>query len=103
MESANLLIPELMGLCKPLFAAYHILHLDFSFSRGEGCVVIILKPLIKAVKDGDYIYGSVGAEICIPLSHPDATFIDSGDWYKCYRQLWTSLRPSRKLPRSSNA
>ncbi len=30
-----------------------------SFGRGEGVVVIVLKPLDAAVRDGDHIYGSV--------------------------------------------
>ncbi len=31
----------------------------YSFGRGEGVVVIVLKPLDAAVRDGDHIYGSV--------------------------------------------
>ncbi len=29
------------------------------FSRGEGAIVIVLKPLRDAVKDNDHVYGVV--------------------------------------------
>lgn len=33
--------------------------LRYRFGRGEGVVVIVLKPLEAAVRDGDHIYATV--------------------------------------------
>lgn len=32
---------------------------QYRFSRGEGVVVIVIKPLDDAIRDGDHIYASV--------------------------------------------
>lgn len=38
---------------------------QYRFSRGEGVVVIVIKPLDDAIRDGDHIYASVGRESSI--------------------------------------
>ncbi|KAJ4480137.1 putative polyketide synthase [Lentinula aciculospora] len=50
-SQGGVLAPD--GMCKPFDAGAN------GFSRGEGCVAIVLKPLNKAIADGDYIYGSI--------------------------------------------
>ncbi|KAJ3744032.1 hypothetical protein DFH05DRAFT_1550591 [Lentinula detonsa] len=50
-SQGGVLAPD--GMCKPFDAGAN------GFSRGEGCVAIVLKPLDKAIADGDYIYGSI--------------------------------------------
>ena len=35
--------------------------MNHRFARGEGAVVIVLKPLADAVRDQDHIYGVVSA------------------------------------------
>ena len=34
----------------------------YSFSRGEGAVVMVLKPLDAAIKDNDKIYATVSSD-----------------------------------------
>ncbi|KAK7041958.1 hypothetical protein VNI00_008940 [Paramarasmius palmivorus] len=41
------------GKCKPFDASAN------GFSRGEGCVAIIIKPLNAALRDSDHIYGTI--------------------------------------------
>ncbi|EGO26553.1 putative polyketide synthase [Serpula lacrymans var. lacrymans S7.9] len=41
------------GKCKPFDAGAD------GFSRGEGAVVVVLKPYEDAIRDGDYIYGNI--------------------------------------------
>ncbi|KIK54393.1 polyketide synthase [Collybiopsis luxurians FD-317 M1] len=50
-SQGGVLAPD--GMCKPFDASAD------GFSRGEGCVAIVLKPLDKAIADGDFIYGSI--------------------------------------------
>ncbi|KAF7329008.1 Polyketide synthase [Mycena venus] len=48
---AGIIAPD--GVCKPFDASAN------GFSRGEGAVVVVLKPLDQAIRDGDHIYGSI--------------------------------------------
>ncbi|KAJ7887517.1 beta-ketoacyl synthase [Mycena olivaceomarginata] len=50
-SQGSLLAPD--GKCKPFDASAD------GFARAEGCVVFILKPLEKALRDNDLIYGTV--------------------------------------------
>ncbi|KAJ7695179.1 hypothetical protein B0H17DRAFT_1198868 [Mycena rosella] len=50
-SQAGIIAPD--GVCKPFDAGGN------GFARGEGAVVIVLKPLDQAIKDGDHIYGSI--------------------------------------------
>lgn len=58
------------GMCKPFdasadgwdflsFISIFIYNSTIRFSRAEGCVSVVLKPLEQATKDGDHIYGIV--------------------------------------------
>ncbi|KAI0068533.1 polyketide synthase, partial [Artomyces pyxidatus] len=50
-SQGGVLAPD--GKCKPFDASAN------GFSRGEGAVVIVLKPLTKAIEDGDKIYATI--------------------------------------------
>ena len=66
-SQGSLLAPD--GMCKPFDASadgYGIvvdmtnpLLTPCRFSRGEGCVAIVIKPLSDAIRDHDHIYASV--------------------------------------------
>ncbi|KAF9468229.1 hypothetical protein BDZ94DRAFT_1294300 [Collybia nuda] len=50
-SQGGLLAPD--GKCKPFDASAN------GFSRGEGVVAIVIKPLLSAVRDGDHIYATI--------------------------------------------
>ncbi|KAJ7716081.1 hypothetical protein B0H16DRAFT_1476979 [Mycena metata] len=50
-SQAGITAPD--GICKPFDAGGN------GFARGEGAVSVVLKPLDKALQDGDHIYGTV--------------------------------------------
>ncbi|KAJ7459820.1 hypothetical protein FB451DRAFT_1182121 [Mycena latifolia] len=55
-SQSSVLAPD--GKCKPFDAAADG-QANSSFSRGEGVVVVVLKLLADAVRDGDHIYASI--------------------------------------------
>ncbi len=80
------------GQCKPFNAAAD------GYCRGEGCGLIVLKKLSRAVQEGDHIYGVIrgtGLNQCgtaKSITHPDAETQAS-----LFRQV---LRSSRTSPES---
>lgn len=59
MENVNLSMHLRMGTYKSIHLESFILNRLASFSRGEGVVAIVLKPLLAALKDNDHIYATV--------------------------------------------
>jgi len=60
MGSASRLMPQLMGLLIRVDQRFSSAYFrSSSFSRGEGAVVVVVKPLEQALKDNDKIYGTV--------------------------------------------
>jgi acyl transferase domain-containing protein len=53
------------------------LKLIFSFGRGEGAAVVVLKPLEDALRDNDHIYSVVSVELPSQKIHiqPGVTFL----------------------------
>jgi hypothetical protein len=68
MASASRLMLLLTGMTFHTFIAF--LTFLFSFARGEGVVVIVVKLLEDAIRDGDHIYASVSLiAITLPFLH----------------------------------
>ena len=65
--------------------------------KGEGCGVVLLKPLQKALSDNDYIYGvweattanHVGQSL---LHHKKACFVKLGDWLRFHLNVLATLK-----------
>lgn len=82
------------GQCKPFDASAD------GYCRGEGCGLVVLKKLSRAIEEGDHIYGVIrgtGLNQCgtaKSITHPDA-----GTQADLFKQV---LRSSRTTPDSIN-
>lgn len=61
--NVNHLMPQQMGKFR---FGFHFGLNNSRFSRGEGVVAVVLKPLSTALADGDRIYGNVRASFASP-------------------------------------